>query len=92
MGTTTTTVQSGSVGVTDNSGTTTVLTAGQQLTITDSVPPLFAALLPSSRSVQVGTPAGKGGRTRWAGVPAAERARLMEKVRAARAKKRKRRT
>jgi len=36
--------------------------------------------------------AGKGGRTRWAGVPAAERARLMEKVRAARAKKRKRRT
>lgn len=54
-GTATTTVQSGTVEVTDNRGNTTVLTAGQELTITDSVPPLFAAVLPSSRSVQAVT-------------------------------------
>ena len=48
-------VQTGTAVATDAAtGTATALTAGQQLTISEPVPPLAAAVLPSSRSVQVG--------------------------------------
>src|SRR5262249_6249497 len=58
VGRTTTTVTSGTVQVTDvTTGAVTVLTAGQQMTVTAEVPAIVASVLPSSRSVQVGHPA-----------------------------------
>jgi hypothetical protein len=57
-GTAITTVTSGTVEVTDQTtGVVTILTAGQQGAVTAEVPALAASVLPSSRSVQVGTPA-----------------------------------
>jgi hypothetical protein len=57
-GTATTTVTNGTVTVTDvTTGVVTILTAGQQTTVTADVPGMVASVLPGSRSVQVGTPA-----------------------------------
>src|SRR5262249_6597330 len=57
-GAATTTVINGTVLVTDvTKGLVTNLTAGQQGTVTADVPDIFASILPTSRSVQVGTPA-----------------------------------
>jgi hypothetical protein len=56
IGTAVTTVQSGSVAVTDpHTGTTSIGTPDKPVTIAGLVPDLVAAVLPTSRSVQVGS-------------------------------------
>jgi len=58
QGTATTVVTGGTVAVTNSqTGAVTMVPAGQQIAVTGPVPILVAAVLPSSRSVQVGVPA-----------------------------------